>query len=493
MPADAYDALLGRARRLGVLQDAAGVLHWDQQVMMPEGGTPARAQQLSTLSTIIHEELVDDETGDLLDDLADADLDGDEAAVVREIRRQYERDAGVPADLVEELSREQSEAQEVWQDANADWSAFEPTLASVVELDTERAAHVDADRPTYEVLYEDGMPYLPLERVEAIFDELRAELVPLIEEIRESDADLADPFTGEFDEDAQFDLSEAALDLLGYDRERGRLDTSPHPFTVGSQHDCRVTTRFDETDPMGALTATIHEFGHATYQLGLPKEEYGTPLGQSLSSGVHESQSRFWENHVGRTEAFWELFLPEMKEAFPQVEGVTPRQAYEAANRVYTDNVIRVEADELTYHMHIILRTEIERAVLEGDLDLADVPEAWNAKMEEYLGVTPKDDAEGCLQDIHWTGGLVGFHGYTVGSVLAAQLHAAMVEDIGDIDPLIRDGEFEPIHEWLTEHVHRHGRRYETPELVERATGEPLTADYFLDYANEKFGDLYGL
>jgi carboxypeptidase Taq len=494
--ADAYDQLLDRVERLGALADARGVLHWDQQVTMPEGGTPARAAQSSALSTLTHQELVADETGDLLDRLADADLDADQAAVVRETRRRYDREVSVPGDLVSELTREQSEAQEVWQraKADADWSAFAPKLETIVDLDAERAEHIDPDRDPYEVLYEDNMPHLPLDRVERIFDRLRDELPPLIDDIRASDADLADPFTGEFDEDAQRDLNEAALDLLGYDFERGRLDTSPHPFTVGSQFDCRVTTRFHEDDPLDALTATIHEFGHATYQLGLPDEHYGTPLGQSLSSGVHESQSRFWENHVGRTEAFWEFFLPTMKEHFPgKLDGVTPRDAYEAVNQVYPDNVIRVEADEVTYHMHVILRTEIERAVMDGDLAIDDVPAAWNDTMEAYLGVRPDDDADGCLQDIHWTRGFASFHGYTVGSVLAAQLHAAMEADLGDIDPLVRDGDFQPIHDWLTEHVHQHGQRLPTPELVEHATGEPLTADYYLDYAKDKFGELYTL
>jgi len=304
--------------------------------------------------------------------------------------------------------------------------------------------------------------------------------------------ELADPFEGTFDEDAQMALSEDVLDLLGYDRDRGRLDLSAHPFTVGSQYDCRITTRFREGDPLDALTATIHEFGHATYQLGLRTDEFGTPLGQARG-GIHESQSRFWENHVGRTKAFWELFAPTMREHFPQLADVTADELYQAANRIYPENTIRVEADELTYHLHILLRAEIEQAVLAGEVALDEVPREWNRLMDDYLGVRPDADADGCLQDIHWTGGFASFQSYTVGSVLAAQLADAMEADLGDLDGLVREGEFEPMHEWMTEHVHRHGRRYRTQELIERATGEPLTADYFLEYAREKFGDLYDL
>jgi len=344
-------------------------------------------------------------------------------------------------------------------------------------------------------MYEDRLPHLPLETVERIFEELRDHLVPLIADIQERGDDLPTPFDGPtYDEETQMALSEDVLDVLGYDRTHGRLDTAPHPFMSGNQFDARVTTRFREDDPLDALTATIHEYGHASYQLGLPKDEYGTPLGNSLSSGVHESQSRFWENHVGRTRPFWELFLPTMKDHFPHLEDVTVDEAYAAANRIYTDNLIRVEADELTYHLHIILRCEIDRAFVEGDLDVEDIPEVWNNKMEEYLGIRPDSDTDGCLQDTHWSYGFAAFQGYTVGSVLAAQLDAAMRADLDeDVDDLIRNGEFDPLRDWMTENVHRHGQRYPDEELIERATGEPLTAEYFLEYVDEKFADLYSL
>jgi carboxypeptidase Taq len=445
---------------------------------------------MSALSETTHELLTDDEVGEWLADLDEADLTPEQAANVREIRRDYERREAVPQALAGEISETSSENQRIWQEAKADsdFAAYAPRLEKTRDLQVRRAEHIDPEKSPYEVMYDDGHPYLPIDTVERIFERLAEEIPPMVATLREAEADLA-TVEEPADEELQRDISERALDFLGYDRSRGRLDTAPHPFMAGNQFDARVTTRFNPEDPMDPLTATIHELGHATYQLGLPQEHYGTPLGESVGS-IHESQSRFWENHVGRTKPFWEAFLPEIED----IDGydVTPQEAYEAANQIYPDNCIRVEADELTYHMHIILRSEIGRQFVEGDLAVEDVPAVWNDKMDEYLGVRPETDAEGCLQDIHWTSRFAAFQGYTIGSVLAAQLNAAVRDDL-DVDGLVRAGEFEPIHDWMTEHVHSHGQRYTTPELIERATGEPLTVDYFLEYAREKFSDLYGV
>jgi carboxypeptidase Taq len=490
----AYDDLLDRYRRYANLGNAAMLLNWDQQVTMPDGGAPARAQQSAALSAVRHEQFTDDETGRLLDAVAMDELDDAEAAVVREVRREYERNAEVPTELVDDLTQLQSEAQETWQAAKRDddFEAFAPALVELRDLHRERASHIDPGKPAYEVMFEDGEPYLPLERVESVFDELREGLVPLIEDIRESDAAVAWPFEGEYEHDTQEALSRDVLDFLGYDWDRGRLDTAPHPFMSGTQYDARITTRFRDDDPLDALTATVHEFGHATYQLGLRDDAYATPLGEPRSSGVHESQSRFYENHVGRTKPFWQANRDRFVEHFPRHDDVSARDLWEAANKVHPDNRIRVEADELTYHMHIILRCEIDRAFVEGDLAVDEIPRVWDEKMDEYLGVVPESDRDGCLQDIHWSYGFAGFQNYTVGSVLAAQLDHAMREDLL-VDALVRDGDLEPIHDWLEAHVHRHGRRYTTPELIEEATGEPLTAEYFLDYVTEKYTDLYDL
>jgi len=489
----AYEQLLERSRRLTNLQYASMYLNWDQQVMMPEGGAPGRAQQLSALSATSHELLVEDDVATWLDALEDADLSDEQAANVREIRRQYEREANVPSELTEKLTQTAAENQQIWQEAKAedDFESFAPRLERVRDLQREKAGYVDPDKNPYTVLYEGSHPYVPIETMEDIFETLREELPPLVEEIRESGRDLADPWEGEYPDDDQRDLCEAALSFLGYDWDRGRLDTAPHPFMAGSQFDARVTTRFNETDPMDALTATIHEMGHATYQLGLRQDEYGTPLGAPRMS-IHESQSRFWENHIGRTKPFWEVFLPTFTEHIDGHDDVTAQEMYEAANRIYPNNLIRVEADELTYHMHIILRCEIDRAFVEGEIEVDEIPGLWNDKMDEYLGVRPETDSEGCLQDIHWTSGFAGFQGYTLGSVVAAQLDAAIRDDL-DVDELVREENFEPIHEWMTENVHQQGQRYTTPELIERATGQELSAEPFVEYAREKFTSLYDL
>jgi carboxypeptidase Taq len=491
---DTYEQFLETVQRIANVSSAAGVLNWDQEVMMPEEGTPARAQQKSALSAVAHEELTSEEMAGYLDDLADADLSPEQGAVVREIRRQHERATAVSTDLVQEISQVTSEAHPVWMEAkeNDDFETFAPTLEKLVELRREYAEHIDPDRDPYEVLFEEYEPYLGVDTAEEILETLRDELVPLIENLKDADADLAAPFDGTYPQEAQEDLVREALDELGYDWDRGRLDVAPHPFSTGTQFDARVTTRFDEEEPLGALTSTIHEFGHAFYTLGLPDEQYGTPLGAPRDLSVHESQSRLWENHIGRSEAFWELFAPTVNDHLGT--DATPSELYEAANRIYPENPIRVEADELTYHMHIILRFEIERDLIRGDLEVADVPDAWNDRMEEYLGVRPETDAEGCLQDIHWSHGSFGyFPTYSLGSVMAAQLYAAAEEEIEDLEGKIRAGEFEPLADWLRENVHRHGQRYTTDDLVREATGESFTADYFVDYATSKFGELYGV
>src|SRR6056297_2323993 len=465
-PADAYAELESRVERLTNINAGAGVLRWDQEVMMPEGGTPARAKQLSTLSSISHEELTDPEVGELLDELEAADLEEERAAVVREIRRKYDRATSVPTELVEEISETTANAHPIWTEAREedDFETFAPTLEKLVELKREYAEHIDPDADPYEVLFAEYEPYLDIETADRVLTRLKEELVPLIDEVADSEADLAtDAFSGEYPEDKQEAFVRDVLDELDYDFDRGRLDTAPHPFSSGTQFDARITTRFNEEDPIGALLSTVHEFGHATYTQGLPDEHYGTPLGESRDLSVHESQSRFWENHVGRSRAFWELMLPAMQEQFPQLEDVTVEEAYEAANQVYDDNLIRVEADELTYHMHIVVRFEIERDLVRGNVDVEDVPELWNDKYEEYLGVRPDSDAEGCLQDIHWSHGDFGyFPTYSLGSVLAAQLFDSAEDDIENLDEKVAEGDFEPLHEWLTENVHRHGSRYTT-------------------------------
>lgn len=501
-PEDAYNIVLEKSQRILDLEKVDFLTRWDSDVMMPEGGAHARASQRSSIAAAQHRYRTDADLGEALTVLEDADLTGDQEAIVREVRREYDVETSVPSEVNERISTVTSSAHEDWKQAKDadDWSKFAPSMAEVVDAWKQWADHVDPDGDPFETLWKKrsgyhAQRYVDLETVDRIFAELRDALVPLIEEIRHSDADLAtDAFTahGPYDTDTQRDLCEETLDLLGLDWDRARLDTAPHPFSYGTQYDVRITTRFSEETPMTALQGVVHEFGHTAYTHGLPKEHYGDPIGEPRGLGIHESQSRFFENHIARSKPFWELYMPTLREHFPQLEGVTPKEAYEAVNEVFDDNRIRVEADELTYHMHIILRTEIERSLVADEIGIDEVPAVWADKMEEYLGIRPESDAEGPLQDPHWAGQIPAFITYTIGSVLAAQLDASMREDLA-VDELVRDGEFEPIHDWLNERVHRHGQRYRTDELVERATGEPLTAEYFVEYARSKYGDLYDL
>ncbi|MFC5368986.1 carboxypeptidase M32 [Salinirubrum litoreum] len=491
-----FERLLDRWERIAALEDARLLLNWDQQVTMPPGGGPARAQQFAAIESAKQSLKAGSTTAELLGAVDTDSLDDAQRAVLREIRREYERDAQVPDALVRELSETKSDAYSAWIEAKeADsFETFAPALRDHVRLQRDRAECIDPTADPYTVLLADGAPYIDAERIDAIFDRLLDELVPLIESIRNADRDLpADTFALDVDESTQMELCEAVLDHLGYDWERGRLDTAPHPFDGLTQYDARITTRFDTDDPTAGLLSAIHEFGHATYNLGLPDDQYGSPLGRARGHAVHESQSRFWENHVARTDAFWEQMLPLLREHVPALEDVSSREASEAVNRVETANPIRVSADELSYHLHIVVRHRTERRLLAGDLRVSEVPAFWNDTFESLLGVRPATDADGCLQDVHWTTSFGMFPNYTLGSVLAAQLAAAMERDLGPIDRLVREGAYDRIHEWLTDRVHRHGQRYETDELIERATGEPLTADYFVEYAREKYADLYRL
>lgn len=493
----AYENLVEQYRDVIHLDRTDDVLFWDQQVMMPEGGTPARSAQRSTISSLRHELLTDTDLGEWLGAVSEAELDDERAAVVREIAREHDREANVSGDLRERLSTAISDATPVWREAREtdEFEAFAPSLREIVKLRREQAEQIDPDAEPFAVIFAEYEPYLSVGAVETMLNELREELVPLIEDIRATDIDpAAGVFTGTFDPEEQFALSEELLELVGVDWDRTRLDTSTHPFSYGNQYDVRMTTRFDETTPVDGMMSTLHEFGHTDYTQGLPDDRYGTPLGEPRSHGIHESQSRFWENHVGRSKAFFELAQPLLVERFPQLEGTTAEALYAAANQIYERNFIRVEADELTYHMHILLRFEIERDLINGDLAVEDVPDVWNDRMEELLGIRPPTDAVGCLQDIHWSLGRIGtFQNYSVGSVFAAQLQAALEDDLGDIETLIREEEFGAIHEWLTEHVHRHGQRYPTDELIRVATGEELTPAYFIDAMKTKYAEIYDL
>lgn len=495
----AYSRLSERAERVGGLETIDNLLFWDQQVMMPSGGTPGRSMQRGLISSLQHEALVGDDISRWLNEVDESELSEDQQAVVREVHREHERKAAVDRSLIEETNAVISEANEAWEEAKAEdeFDIFAPCLEELVELKREYAHQIDPEAEPFAVILEEYEPHVGIDTAESILTELRERLVSLIEKIRASDVTLDDAFSeyGPFEQDRQLELSKDILSFVGCDWNHARLDTSPHPFSYGNRYDMRITTRFHEHSPITGLMSSLHEYGHATYEQGLPEDGFPGPLGQSRSHSIHESQSRFWENHVGRSQAFWDACLPIVQKHFPQLSELTPEEAYRAANQVYEDNLTRVEADEVTYHLHIVVRFEIERDLLNGDLDVEDVPKVWNDKYEEYLGIRPDTDAEGCLQDIHWSIGRIGtFQGYTLGTVFSAQLQAAMEEEMdATLDELIADARYTDMRDWLENAVHRHGKRYRTDELAAVATGEPLTAEYFLDRIESKYGRLYDL
>ncbi|MDX1612357.1 MAG: carboxypeptidase M32 [Candidatus Thermoplasmatota archaeon] len=488
----AYDALLEHLARVDALDRAAGRLRWDQETYMPPGGARARAAELATLSALSHERFTADEVGDLLAQAEAEEEDPVRQALLRETRWAYDRQTQVPGKLVEEISQATSEAFQAWTQAKAedDWPSFQGHLARLVELKQRYAAAIDPSGDPYEVLFQDYEPWLDLTASRATLQELRDGLVPLVEQAPDGQAGAE--LSGPWPLPAQRALAQRVLDLLGYDRDRGRLDESPHPFTSGNVYDVRITTRLDEEDLVTGLTSTIHEFGHAAYTQGLPTDHFGTPLCEGRDLVVHESQSRFWENHVGRSLPFWRVLTPLIDQAFPDRTGaLDPERAWRAANQV-APTLIRVDSDELTYHLHIVLRMEIEQALIHGELEASDVPGAWNERMQAYLGIEVPSDREGCLQDVHWAHGAFGyFPTYSLGSLLAAQLAGAYEEEKGSLAATIEAGGFEEVGSWMGERIHQHGKRYTTPELIERATGAPLSPEAFLGYARTKFEQVW--
>lgn len=483
-----YAQLLDRVRRMGALHDAAEILAWDQQVMMPPGGTEARGAQLAAIAASMHELLVSPETGRLLAEAERGEEGGDARAALRELRFAYDRETRVPMELVEETSRAAARGYEAWVEARktSRFASFQPHLEKLLELRRRHASLVAPAAPPYEALFQDYEPWIGLDEARRNLRTLRDGLRPLIERARKRDAPVPRALEGRWPIDKQEEVAKRVCVMLGYDFERGRLDKSPHPFSAGGAFDARITTRYHEDTPIPALLGAAHEAGHAMYMQGLPKERMGTPLGEARDLVVHESQSRLWENHVGRSLPFWEKLLPILRDAFPQnLRGASAEDAWRAVNDV-RPSLIRVEADELTYHMHVALRFEMEVALVDRKLSVAEVPHKWNEIMLRDLGLTPPDDARGCLQDMHWSAGSFGyFPTYSLGSMLSAQLAEAYERGGGSM------GDHPSLLEWLRDRVHSQGKRWKTGELVERATGRPLSPDAFLRYASAKYGRLW--
>jgi carboxypeptidase Taq len=483
------------------LNATQALLDWDQQTYMPRGGGEARGYQLATVGKIAHQKFTSDEIGELLADL-EAELDGadpdsDDVRLLRVTRRDYERATRVPADFVAEFAVATSRAFEVWEDARgkSDFALFRPHLERLVELSQRYVTFFPpADHP-YDVLLDQFEPGMKTAEVRAIFDALRPQQVDLLRAIAEK-PQVDDSFLkGAYDRGKMWEFSESIATRFGYDWERGRQDISTHPFTTNfSINDVRITTRFEEHLPTNTLFNTMHETGHALYELGVKQSFERSPLAGAASLAVHESQSRMWENLVGRSLPFWEYFYPEFRKRFPERVGdVDLETFYKGINKV-EPSLIRVDADEATYNMHIMLRLELEIGMIEGAIAVRDLPGIWNARMEEYLGVVPPDDAKGVLQDVHWASGLLGyFSTYALGNLISAQLWERINADIPDLEDQFRRGEFGALLAWLRENIHVHGGKYEPQELVQRLTGSKINADAYVRYLKGKFGEIYGL
>ena len=487
--------LKDRLATIDDLNSAASVLAWDRQTYMPEGGVGGRAEQLASLARIAHEMLASDETGRLLEDAEQAEPGSDDAAILRVATREYDRAIRLPARLVAETSRATALADPAWVQARerSVWSMFAPHLERVLALKLEAAGYLDGAHP-YDAMLDRYDPGSSTQRLRIMFDELKAGIVPLVREVSAIPAeDGVAPLRGAFDKETQDSFGRDVITSFGYDWSRGRQDPAVHPFCIsfGGPGDVRMTTRFDPNLLPIGLFGTCHEAGHALYEQGVDPSFSRTPLSGGVSMGVHESQSRLWENLVARSRSFWTHFHPRLQDAFPDaLDGLDLETIYRAVNAVRPSE-IRTEADELTYDLHVLLRFELEVDLFENNLTVAELPEAWNAKMEEYLGIVPENDALGVLQDTHWAIGYFGyFPAYSVGNVLSVQMFEAAVEERPEILPDMERGEFGALLGWLRENVHRHGKKYEPDDLISRSTGRALDTAPYLRYLESKFGEM---
>ena len=486
---------------LSDLDQVVSLLGWDQQVNMPPGAAEARSNQMATLQHLIHIKTITPEIGQLLEDLSEAakdiDPDSDEARLIKVSQRNYDKATKVPPEFTARFARVTTIAQEAWIQARAanDFAKFQPHLEKIVDLAKEFAEYFAPYDHVYDPMLDQFEPGMKTAEVKAIFDALRPQQVELIKAITDS-PQVDDSFLHqEYDEQKQWDFGVAVITKYGYDWNRGRQDKAVHPFTSEfSRDDVRITTRIYPNYIGSALFSTLHECGHGLYEQGSSPDYERTVLAGGASLAIHESQSRMYENLVGRSLPFWEHFYPQLQETFPaQLNNVDLQSFYKGINKV-EPSLIRVEADEATYNMHIMLRLEIEMAIMEGTLAVKDLPEVWNTRMQEYLGVTPTNDSEGVLQDIHWSFGGIGyFSTYALGNLISAQLWEKINVDIPDLDDQIRKGEFGSLLEWLVENIHKHGKKYEPQELIERVTGTKIDPAPYMRYLKSKYGDIYGI
>ena len=490
-----YTTLMQKAADLNY---ASAVLGWDQEVYMPPKGAEFRGRQLATLATMAHELLTSDEFGKLLHELhVTYGLDDTQKSNVRLSLEDYEKNKKLSPEFVDELSRLTSECFNAWIAARKanDFSVFAPSLAKMIALKRKQADLYGYEAHPYDALLDDYEKGATVAMLDPVFMGIKQQLPILLNKIKAAPQVSNDCFHQHFPKRQQWDFSIDVLKGMGFDFEAGRQDYSEHPFTTSfAASDVRLTTRVDENNYASMLWSCIHEGGHGLYEQGLPGEQYGLPLGSAVSLGIHESQSRFWENCMGRGLDFWKFFYLKLQKYFPaQLEYVTAEDFFKAANRV-TPSLIRTEADELTYHFHVMIRYEIEKALIEGSLDPKELPAKWNELYTKYLGIQPADDKTGVLQDVHWSHGSFGyFPTYTLGSFYAAQFFDQAKKDIPGLRQKIQQGELAPMLQWLHEKVHKHGRRYNSQELCQQITGQKLDTGKFIEYMTDKYKDVYGI
>lgn len=498
----ALEELTVLQKEINLLSSCAALLGWDERTYIPQKGTANRAEQQSLIAGIVHERFTSPKVGELLSEIESSDLVSDPlslAAVnVREIRRLYDKQIKIPKSLVEEISRTTTLAEQAWVEARkkSDFPMFSPWLAKVTELRRKQAEAVGYEKERYDALLDDYEPGETAENLKKVFDGLRKELVELVGAITSSskkpDVSILER---DYPVDRQEIVGKAASAAIGFNYDGGRLDITTHPFctTIGPG-DVRITTRYNQNHFGHAFFGILHETGHGLYEQGLDPKYVGLPMGKSVSLGIHESQSRMWENLVGRSKAFWIYFFPWLKQVFwESLNNVKLDDFYFAINDV-RPSFIRVEADELTYNLHILLRFEIEHAIFAGDLKTDDMPSIWNEKFKQYFEITPPDDARGCLQDVHWSCGYIGyFPTYTLGNLYAAQFFAKAKEELSDLDEQFSRGSFADLLNWLKEKIHKHGMRYRALDLVKQVTGKPLSHEYLMRYLKDKYGPLYGI
>lgn len=487
--------------RLGEVMDvrnAIALLSWDQETYMPPKAATARGEQLSTLSALAHRLFTEPSFGRMLDEVKSGGLSPDDSILVDETHYDYDRETKLPESFVQEFAKATSEAYQVWVEARkqANFTLFLPHLERIVDLSKRKADYLGYDGSPYNGLLEEYERGMRAEELRDLFGTLAPVQSALVDRIVNApDQPDTEWIHQNWERDKQLALTEEALRKIGYDFDAGRQDLSVHPFTTNFDlYDVRVTTRIAEDELFSALTGSIHEGGHALYEQGFRPEDRRTTLAQAPSLGIHESQSRLWENIVGRSLPFWKHFAPLFREAYPdQLKNITSEQMYQAINAV-SPSLIRVEADECTYNLHVILRFEIEVDLMEEKLAVRDVPEVWNAKIKEYLGLDVPNDREGCLQDIHWSHGSIGyFPTYALGNLYASQLFEQILCDVPDLWGQIESGDFTQLLAWLRENVHQHGRRLTTPQIIQEVTGQRLNVEPYLRYLEEKYSGIYGL